>query len=122
MNVLFVPIAEETLEIAIKNDDELIRGRVDILVLNEQIWVATIEAKGPQFSWHIGLPQALTYMVNGTQPTNIRFGLITNGADLVFTKLRKDTGQYGVSKTFSIFNPGNDLHIVVAVLKALGQS
>ncbi|MBT9310868.1 type I restriction endonuclease [Leptothoe kymatousa] len=118
----FRPIAEETTEVAIKNDDELIRGRVDILVLNDQIWVATIEAKGPQFSWHVGLPQALTYMVSGAQPTNIRFGLVTNGTDLVFIKLAKETGQYGLSKTFSIFNPGNELHTVVAVLKTLGTN
>ena len=115
----FRPVAEEIIEITVKTNDELVRGRIDILVLNEQIWVATIEAKGPQFSWHVGLPQALTYMVSGNQPSAIRFGLVTNGTDLVFVKLRKDTGQYGVSKTFSIFNPGNELHNVVAVLQAL---
>ena len=115
----FRPVAEEIIEIAVKTNDELVRGRIDILVLNEQIWVATIEAKGPQFSWHVGLPQALTYMVSSNQPSAIRFGLVTNGTDLVFVKLRRDTGQYGVSKTFSIFNPGNELHNVVAVLQAL---
>ena len=115
----FRPIAEETIEIVVKANDELVRGRVDILVLNEQIWVATIESKGPQFSWHVGLPQALTYMFSGSQPSPIHFGLVTNGTDLVFVKLHKDTGQYGLSKTFSIFNPGNELHSVVAVLKTL---
>ena len=117
----FRPIAEETIEIAIKANDELVRGRVDILVLNEQIWVATIEAKGPQFSWHVGLPQALTYMVSGKQPSVVRFGLITNGTDLIFVKLDKSTGQYDLSRTFSIFNPGNELHNVVAILKALSK-
>ncbi|MBE9068626.1 type I restriction enzyme HsdR N-terminal domain-containing protein [Leptolyngbya cf. ectocarpi LEGE 11479] len=117
----FRPIAEETIEIALKANDELVRGRVDILVLNEQIWVATIEAKGPQFSWHVGLPQVLTYMVSGDQPSGVRFGLVTNGTDLIFVKLNKETGQYGLSKTFSIFNPGNELHHVVAVLKTLSN-
>ncbi|MEM6253419.1 MAG: restriction endonuclease subunit R [Cyanobacteria bacterium P01_D01_bin.156] len=118
----FRPIAEETVEIAVKADDELVRGRVDILVLNEQIWVTTIEAKGPQFSWHVGLPQALTYMVSGEQPSTIRFGLVTNGTDLIFVKLDKATGQYGLSKTFSIFNPGNELQNVVGILKALSAA
>lgn len=117
----FRPIAEETIEIAIRSNDELVRGRVDILVLNEQIWVATIEAKGPQFSWHVGLPQVLTYMVSGDRPDGVRFGLVTNGTDLIFVKLNKETGQYGLSKTFSIFNPGNELHHVVAILKTLSN-
>ncbi|MEO0825565.1 MAG: hypothetical protein AAFX95_08970 [Cyanobacteria bacterium J06639_16] len=115
----FRPIAEQTIEVAVADNEDIIRGRVDILVLNDQIWVTTVEAKGPQFSWHVGLPQALTYMVSGEQPNQTRFGLISNGTDFIFLKLQKETGQYGLSKTFSLFNPGNELYDVAGVLSAI---
>ncbi|MBE9076765.1 restriction endonuclease subunit R [Romeria aff. gracilis LEGE 07310] len=122
----FRPVAEKTIEIEIEAtetdaEDEIVRGRIDILVLNEQLWVTTVEAKGPQFSWLVGLPQTLTYMASSDQPTPTRFGMITNGADFIFVKLRKDMGQYGLSKPFSLFNPGNDLYEVVGVLRSVSH-
>ncbi|NJM68475.1 MAG: restriction endonuclease subunit R [Acaryochloris sp. RU_4_1] len=115
----FRPVAEQTIEIEVEAEDEVIRGRVDILVLNEQLWVTIVEAKGPQFSWHVGLPQALTYMISGEQPSQTRFGLISNGTDFIFVKLQKETGRYGLSQTYSLFNPGNDLYLVVSILKSV---
>lgn len=117
----FRPVAEQTIELEIEAEDEIVRGRIDILVLNEQLWVTTVEAKGPQFSWLVGLPQTLTYMASSDQPTPTRFGMITNGADFIFVKLRKDMGQYGLSKPFSLFNPGNDLYEVVGVLRSVSH-
>lgn len=115
----FRPVAEQTIEIEVTAEDEIIRGRIDILVLNEQLWVTIVEAKGPQFSWHVGLPQALTYMVSGEQPHPTRFGLISNGTDFIFIKLQTDTGQYGLSQVYSLFNPNNDLYQVVSILKSV---
>ncbi|MEM9163964.1 MAG: restriction endonuclease subunit R [Cyanobacteria bacterium P01_F01_bin.4] len=115
----FRPVAEKTIEIEVEADDDMIRGRIDILVLNDKLWVTVIESKGSQFSWNLALPQALIYMMSDTQSAQKRYGLVTNGSDLIFVKLQKDTAQYGLSKVFSIFNPGNDLYEVVGVLKAL---
>jgi hypothetical protein len=40
--------AEVSVEIAVPNDnDEILRGRIDALVLQEQLWVILIEAKKP---------------------------------------------------------------------------
>ncbi|MDY6938550.1 MAG: type I restriction enzyme HsdR N-terminal domain-containing protein [Cyanobacteriota bacterium] len=117
----FRPVAEQTIEVEVEADDETIRGRVDILVVNDRPWVITVEAKSPQFSWLAELPQALTYMMGGSPPSSTRFGLITNGTDLIFVKLEKDAGKYGLSKTFSLFNPGNDLYDVVSVLKSVSS-
>lgn len=117
----FRPVAEQTVELEVEAEDEIVRGRVDILVLNEQLWVAIVEAKGPQFSWHVGLPQALTYMSSRDQTNPTRFGLVSNGTDFIFIKLQQETGQYSLSKTFSLFNPGNDLYNVVSVLKAISR-
>ncbi|MGF1521036.1 MAG: type I restriction enzyme HsdR N-terminal domain-containing protein [Leptolyngbyaceae cyanobacterium] len=117
----FRPVAEKVIEIEVETNEEVVRGRIDILVLNEQLWVTLIESKGSQFSWHQGLPQALTYMMSSPVPGSIRFGMITNGLDIVFVKLDRDSGQYNFSKTFSLFNPGNDLYQVVGILKVLSQ-
>ena len=117
----FRPIAEKTVEVEVEANEEVLRGRIDILGLNQQLWVIVVEAKSTQFSWHLGLPQALTYMMGGQQPSQVRFGLITNGTDLIFIKLQRDRLQYGLSKIFSLFNPGNELYDVVGVLRALSQ-
>lgn len=117
----FRPVAEKNIEIEVEADDELIRGRIDVLVLNDKLWVTVIESKGSQFSWNLALPQALTYMMSGQQPAQTRYGLVTNGSDIVFVKLEKDSARYGLSKVFSLFNPDNDLYSVVRVLQALSH-
>jgi hypothetical protein len=35
----FRPVAEKTIEIEPEDNDEILRGRIDILVLNERLWV-----------------------------------------------------------------------------------
>lgn len=116
----FRSVAEQPTEIEIETEQGVIRGRIDVLLLNDQLWVVTVEAKGPQLSWHTGLPQTLTYMLNKNQ-SELAFGLITNGSETIFIKLQRSTRQYGLSKLFSLFNPGNDLHAVVSVLKAISR-
>lgn len=116
----FRSIAEQPTSVEVEAENEVIRGRIDVLLLNDQLWVGTVEAKGPQLSWHMGLPQTLTYMMSKHQPEPA-FGLITNGSEAVFVKLHKSTGQYGLSRLFSLFNPGNDLYAVVSVLKAVTE-
>ncbi|MEO0769419.1 MAG: type I restriction enzyme HsdR N-terminal domain-containing protein, partial [Cyanobacteria bacterium J06649_4] len=104
------------------NGNELIRGRIDVLVVNQSLWVAVIEAKGSQFSLGVGLPQTLAYMASSKDKSRPQFGLITNGTEFLFIKLAlPEQGQpvYGLSKTYSLNNPGNDLYTVTSVLKAL---
>lgn len=115
----FRTVAERTVEV--EAEDEIIRGKIDILVLNDQLWLTTVEANGPQFSWRVGLPQTLMYMFSGQQLNPTRFGLITNGSEFIFVKLQKDAAQYGLSKTFSLSNLGNELFDVVSILVATAQ-
>ena len=120
----FQTVAEHATEIDVSDGEETIRGRVDVLVMDRQLWVAIVEAKGPQFSWMVGLPQILVYMASDTQARQHRFGLITNGTELVFVKLKTGSGEggkYALSRIFSLHNPGNDLYDVVGVLKSVGK-
>ena len=112
---------EETIELIVGLEEDVVRGRADILVLNDQLWVTVIEAKGPHLSWSVRVPQTLTYMLSEKQPRPKRFGLITNGSDFIFIKLQKDTGKYGLCEPFSLFRR-NELYNVVSILKSLANS
>lgn len=110
-------------EIPIEASDEdgvIIRGEIDVLVVSGQLWVLVIESKMSAFSLNVALPQALSYMLaNPTQPC---YGLILNGSDFVFIKLnREEPPQYGTSRVFSIFAPGNELVEMLKILKHLAQ-
>ncbi|MEQ8973700.1 MAG: restriction endonuclease subunit R [Coleofasciculus sp. C1-SOL-03] len=118
----FVPAAEKQVEIAFEDEDEVIRGRVDLLVLYRNLWVATIETKPKQADVLTALPQALLYMM--ASPTNSLplFGLLTNGNHFLFVKLLKqETPSYGLSELFTLLRQENDLYRVVGILKHLRE-
>jgi hypothetical protein len=70
------------------DDDTVLRGSIDVLVLCKTLWFCVIEAKMINFSLNSALPQALSYML--ASPTNPCFGLITNGHEFLFLKLTQD--------------------------------
>ena len=51
--------AETPVQIALEDENELVRGRIDILVLQERFWVLVIESKEAGFSLKEAIPQAL---------------------------------------------------------------
>jgi hypothetical protein len=112
--------AEHQIEIALEDEDELIRGKIDLLVLHQNLWAIVIESKREALNVTIALPQALTYMMkspNAEQPT---YGLITNGSEFRFIKLIKsEQPQYSLSDLFTLQRFDNDLYQVLRVLKKL---
>jgi len=123
----FVPQAEKQVEISFPSQDsgaeeEIIRGRVDLLVLYRNFWVVTIETKPQQSDVLEALPQALTYMMASPDQNVPLFGLLTNGRHFMFVKLIKQ-GQpsYGLSELFTLFRQGNEMHQVTAILQRLGK-
>ncbi len=116
----FIPSAEHQIGIAIEDNDEIIRGKIDMLVLHEQLWAIVIEAKRHQLNVAETLPQGLAYMMASPNTEKPTFGLAINGTEFLFLKLvKQDPPRYGLSRLFSLFNPGNDLYIVLGVLKHL---
>ncbi|MEO1299408.1 MAG: restriction endonuclease subunit R, partial [Cyanobacteria bacterium J06636_16] len=90
----FVPQAEKQMEIAFPAQDsdaegEIIRGRIDLLILYRNLWVVTIETKPQQADVLEALPQALTYMMASPEQKLPLFGLLTNGRHFMFVKLLK---------------------------------
>lgn len=111
---------ETSVELEMEDEGEIIRGRIDVLVLQVALWVLVIESKRAAFDVATAIPQALAYTL-ANPVDRPSFGLITNGHGFIFLKLmRSPTVQYANSRVFSLFNPGNELNQVLQVLKKLG--
>ena len=117
----FRPVAERQVEIVVEEDGATIRGRLDILLLNEVLWVAVLDAKNQRFNVLEALPQTLFYMLAGPSAQTTLFGLVTNGSEFLLLKLLKaDPPQYALSRLFSLLNPENGLYHLAGVLQQLG--
>jgi hypothetical protein len=116
---------EATIEIALQDQDEVLQGRIDTLILNGQIWVLVIEAKNSTFALSIALPQLLTYMLSHVSPGQALFGLVTNGEEFRFVKLAQDAGstiEFDLSDIFSVLPPSrSELPIVLQILKSIAE-
>jgi hypothetical protein len=111
--------AETSIEIAIAERDEVLRGRIDALVLQNQFWVLVIEAKRTTFDLELAIPQALTYMMANPHPEKPLFALVTNGGSFAFMKLAQQ--EYDLSDVFSLLPRQNKLYEVLSILKRIGN-
>ncbi|MBD1913639.1 MULTISPECIES: type I restriction enzyme HsdR N-terminal domain-containing protein [unclassified Leptolyngbya] len=115
--------AEAAIEIALSDGEEILRGRIDILILQQQLWVMVLESKKTMISTRSALPQALVYMMANPNAEKPRFGVLTNGDDIVFIKLvTRPTPQYALSRAFSIYTVASELQAAFQVLKRLGEA
>jgi Type I restriction enzyme R protein N terminus (HSDR_N) len=115
--------AEASVEIVVDDGEEILRGRIDALILQQNFWVLVLEAKKTTISTRSALPQALAYMMANTQATQPTFGMMTNGDDVLFVKLTtQPLGQYSLSRVFSLYTLPEELQSVLQILKRMGQS
>ena len=113
---------EPSVEIVSEDEGVIVKGQIDVLVLNDDIWILVIESKRAEFSIEAARAQILAYMLRNAGTDKPTFGLITNGGSFVFVKLvKQDTPLYTLSRMFSIINPGNELYSVLSILKRLGS-
>ena len=113
---------EKSIELSTEDRNVVIKGRIDFLLLNRQLWVTVIESKQVAYSVEAGLDQILAYMLAAPQPQNTVFGMITSGGSFMFLKLVKGAvPQYATSNIFDIRNIGNELYEVLKILKRLSQ-
>jgi hypothetical protein len=112
---------EPSVEFAVKDGDEILRGRMDTLIVRDDFWVLVIEAKRTIMS-ALAVPQALAYMMCNPHPDRPAYGLVSNGEEFIFLKVvAQPTALYSTSKLFATFFPpgGRELDAVVRVLKRL---
>ncbi|MGH7998201.1 MAG: type I restriction endonuclease [Brasilonema sp.] len=112
---------EVSIEISAKDEDVIVKGNIDVLVIQKQLWVLVIESKSSKFDVVAALPQALAYMLdtsNNRQPT---FGLMTNGREFLFIKLiQQEQPCYARSYALSI-ERDSEFYQVLSILKRLSQ-
>jgi hypothetical protein len=114
--------AEKSVRISTEDEGTIVTGILDVLILKDTIWVMVIESKQAEFSIEAGLAQILSYMLANPYPDRPSFGMIATGGSFIFLKLVKgDSPQYGLSRLFSLLNPGNDLYSVLSILKGLSR-
>jgi len=113
---------EESVEITVEDAEEIIRGRIDILVIQEQFWLLVIESKRASLSLLEAIPQALAYMLGSPNQNKPVFGLVTNGEDFQFIKLiKQDKPKYDLSDKFTLSRRENELYKVLQIFKKLSQ-
>ena len=111
---------ETNIAVSAEDEGEVIQGSIDVVVIQGQLWVTTIEAKNSEFSVTKAIPQTLAYMLAAPDAEKPTFGVILNGSEFLFLKLvRGEAPQYATSDLFSLLNRGNDLYHVLSVLKRL---
>ncbi|MEG4083572.1 restriction endonuclease subunit R [Microcoleus sp. POL10_C6] len=111
--------SEKSVELVTVDEDILVRGSIDILLLMESFWVVAIEAKRAQYSLETGLPQLLLYMLSNPNPDRPTFGLLTNGSNFRFLKLiKQDTPQYALSYEF-VIDRAQDFYEVFRIFKRI---
>jgi len=115
--------SEHSVKVSNMDGDVIVEGKIEVLVLKDQFWVMVIESKQAAFSIEAGLAQILAYMLANENQDKPCFGMITTGGSFVFIKLVKgDSPQYALSRVFELRNPGNELYMVLGVLKQLEQA
>ncbi len=119
----FFVSTEPSVEIELDDRDEILRGRIDTLVVQQQFWALVIESKST-IAFSIALPQVMTYMMANPNPEVPVYGLITNGDEFMFIKmLTQGLPQYDLSNVFSLLIPRrNQLYDILQILKQIRQA
>lgn len=116
---------EASIELVLNQDEEEIeplRGRIDILTMQNRFWVVILESKRTTISATTALPQTLAYMMANPHPQQPIFGMVTNGDDIFFVKLvQTGNPQYAISRTFAPFASSRELHNAAQVLKNMSR-
>lgn len=115
--------AESSVELVLDDGEEMLRGRIDVLVVQNQLWVMVLESKKTTLSVWSALPQALTYLMANPNPDKSVFGMVTNGDDILFIKVTQtNPPQYDLSRVFAPFTSVRELYNVLQILKSFSQT
>ncbi|MEH2441564.1 restriction endonuclease subunit R [Nostoc sp.] len=117
---------EDSIAIAVEDEDRRITGRMDILAINSPqskiappFWVVVIETKNSAIEVGEGLPQLLTYAFKSLEQQTSVWGLATNGLRYQFVHLRRDEQpNYQLMPLLSL-NESPDAIELLQVFKAI---
>ena len=119
-----ITLEENIADICIEDEDTIIKGRMDILAVNNteaqrnttSLWILVIEAKNSSVEALEGLPQLLTYAYKSLEQQQSVWGLTTNGLNYWFVYL-----QQGNSPTYQLLPQLNlmDSNLTIQLLQVL---
>ena len=119
----FLVRAEASIQLTCTDGEEILKGRIDAIVVRDDLWVIVVESKKTMLSVWAALPQALAYLMANPQSHQPAYGLITNGDEMVFVKLLPaPVPTYNLSRVFSPYVAASELEQVVGILQQLSRS
>lgn len=120
----FLPKTEISiaLEIPEDSDHDLIQGKIDVLIMQDEFWVLVIEAKPAKLDVTAGIPQALTYLL-GSPPGHYPYGMVTNGREVIFLKLDRTqaTPRYMKSIAYRLLDSAQERQEILQGLRYVAQ-
>lgn len=119
---------EDVIAIAIEDEDTSIRGRMDILAVNNAqattappFWILVIETKNSLVEVFEGLPQLLSYAFKSLEQQTSVWGLATNGLRYQFVHLKQGTSpSYQLMPSLSLNESEASIRLL-QVMKAICQ-
>ncbi|MEM7556968.1 MAG: type I restriction endonuclease subunit R [Cyanobacteria bacterium P01_A01_bin.84] len=111
-------------EIEINDTVETLKGFIDTLVVNNNLWVLSLESKRSAIPVGVALPQLFAYMLAQPRQADLAFGLATNGDEFIFLKLdfSGEKPIYDFSRAYSLLPTNHELGQVLKILKRLGNA
>ena len=114
--------AEASVQLTLDDGEEILQGRIDVLMLLNQLWVLVLESKKTALSVWAAVPQTLAYLMANPQPGLPSFGMVTNGDDILFVKLVQSSQRhYALSRVFAPLSSNRELYSALQVLKRFSQ-
>lgn len=111
--------AEESVHLTVSDSEEVLQGRIDVLILLDRLWVMVLDSKKTMLSVWSAVPQALAYLQANPNPNRPTFGMLTNGDDILFIKVQDH--HYAFSRVFSPLFSQSDLSLSLQVLRHISQ-
>lgn len=119
-------LEENISPVVIEENDEVVKGRYDILAINHSVdegqiplWILIAEAKNSKIGHSAGLAQLLTYGHQSLPCQQSAWGLLTNGIFYQFVLMRQGTNPtYQLFMPLYLFAP-EQANQLIQVLKAL---
>jgi len=119
---------EDSIAIAIEDEDKRITGRMDVLAINSPqtntappFWVVVIETKNSAIDVGEGLPQLLTYAFKSLEQQPSVWGLVSNGQRYQFVYLRHEQQKNYQLMPLLNLNESQDAIELLQVIKAICQ-
>ncbi len=111
-----------TIKVADDPNTPPIIGKIDVLVVQESLWVLVIESKPARLDVTAGIAQALTYLLSAPTSQNTLYGMVTNGREVLFLRLERgiQPPQYSRSSTYRLLENVQERQQVLQGLKQIG--